>query len=134
MPSIDRRASRFSLGIRGTARACVESTWGETVADEPFPIKPAPYEFIGRSEEHLIDYTPEIKELARQRAMQQGLLVPPFNPPTHRGNAEKAGPGRFCPGETGGSNITHPPAADPTTGIIYIPSHSGCGSRVVCTR
>ncbi len=98
---------------------------------QPFPIKPAPYEFIGRSEEHLIDYTPEIKELARQRAMQQGLLVPPFNPPTHRGNAEKAGPGRFCPGETGGSNITHPPAADPTTGIIYIPSHSGCGSRVV---
>ena len=98
---------------------------------QPFPIKPAPYEFIGRSEAHLIDFTPEIKELARQRAMQQGLLVPPFNPPTHRGNAEKAGPGRFCPGETGGSNITHPPAADPTTGIIYIPSHSGCGSRVV---
>ena len=61
----------------------------------------------------------------------QGLLVPPFNPPTHRGNTENAGPGRFCPGETGGSNITHPPAADPTTGIIYIPSHSGCGSRVV---
>ena len=25
---------------------------------QPFPIKPAPYEFIGRSEEHLIDYTP----------------------------------------------------------------------------
>ena len=42
-----------------------------------------------------------------------------------------AGTGRFCPGETGGTNITHPPAADPTTGIIYIPSHSGCGSRVV---
>jgi quinoprotein glucose dehydrogenase len=98
---------------------------------QPFPIKPAPYEFIGRSEAHLIDYTPQVKELARQRALDQGLLVPPFNPPTHRGNAEKAGPGRFCPGETGGSNITHPPAADPTTGIIYIPSHSGCGSRMV---
>ncbi len=25
---------------------------------QPFPIKPAPYEFIGRSEAHLIDYTP----------------------------------------------------------------------------
>jgi glucose dehydrogenase len=105
---------------------------GEKVSPtQPFPIKPAPYEFIGRSEEHLIDYTPEIKELARQRAMQQRLLVPPFNPPTHRGNAENAGPGRFCPGETGGTNITHPPAADPTSGIIYIPSHSGCGSRQV---
>jgi quinoprotein glucose dehydrogenase len=98
---------------------------------QPFPIKPAPYEFIGRSEAHLIDFTPQVKELARQRAVEQGLLVPPFNPPTHRGNADSAGPGRFCPGETGGSNITHPPAADPTTGIIYIPSHSGCGSRMV---
>jgi glucose dehydrogenase len=98
---------------------------------QPFPIKPAPYEFIGRSEDHVIDYTPEIRKLALERARQQGLLVPPFNPPTHRGNAENAGPGRFCPGETGGSNITHPPAADPTTGIVYIPSHSGCGSRTV---
>jgi quinoprotein glucose dehydrogenase len=98
---------------------------------QPFPIKPAPYEFIGRSEAHLNDATPKIRELARDRANLQRLLVPPFNPPTHRGNAENAGPGRFCPGETGGSNITHPPAADPTTGIIYIPSHSGCGSRTV---
>ena len=98
---------------------------------QPFPIKPAPYEFIGRSEEHLIDYTPQIKELARKRAIEQGLFAPPFNPPTHRGNAEGAAPARFYPGETGGTNITHPPAADPTTGIIYIPSHSGGGQREV---
>jgi quinoprotein glucose dehydrogenase len=96
---------------------------------QPFPIKPAPYEFIGRSEDHLIDYTPQIKELARKRALEQGLFAPPFNPPTHRGNAEKAPPARFYPGEGGGSNITHPPAADPTTGIIYIPSHSGGSQR-----
>jgi quinoprotein glucose dehydrogenase len=98
---------------------------------QPFPIKPAPYEFIGRSEDQLIDYTPQVRELARKRAMEQGMLVPPFNPPTHRGNAENAGPARFFPGETGGSNITHPPAADPTTGIIYIPSHSGGSQRLV---
>jgi quinoprotein glucose dehydrogenase len=96
---------------------------------QPFPIKPAPYEFIGRSEEHLNDWTPEIKALALKQAKALRLLVPPFNPPTVRG--DPAGPGRFCPGETGGSNITHPPAADPTTGVIYLPSHSGCGSRVV---
>ena len=98
---------------------------------QPFPTKPAPYEFIGRSEEHLNDWTPEIKALAAKQAKALRLLVPPFNPPTHRGNKEGAGPGRFCPGETGGSNITHPPAADPTTGVIYIPSHNGCGSREV---
>jgi quinoprotein glucose dehydrogenase len=98
---------------------------------QPFPIKPTPYEFIGRSEEHLIDFTPQIKEFARKRAIEQGLFAPPFNPPTHRGNAENAGPARFYPGETGGTNITHPPAADPTTGIIYIPSHSGGSQRQV---
>ncbi len=96
---------------------------------QPFPTKPAPYEFIGRSEDHLIDYTPQIKELARKRALEQGLFAPPFNPPTHRGNAESAPAARFYPGEGGGTNITHPPAADPTTGIIYIPSHSGGSQR-----
>ena len=86
---------------------------------QPFPIKPAPYEFIGRSEEHLNDWTPEIKALALKRAKATNALFPPFNPPTRRG--DPAGPGRFCPGEVGGTNITHPPAADPTTGIIYHP-------------
>jgi len=98
---------------------------------QPFPIKPAPYEFIGRSAEHVIDYTPQIKELALKRVTEQGLLAPPFNPPVHRGNTDGLATGRFYPGETGGTNITHPPAADPTTGIIYIPSHSGGGARVV---
>jgi quinoprotein glucose dehydrogenase len=98
---------------------------------QPFPIKPAPYEFIGRSEEHLIDYTPQIKELARKRAIEQKLFAPPFNPPTHRGNPDGAPPARFYPGEGGGSNITHPPAADPTTGIIYIPSVPGMSQREV---
>jgi quinoprotein glucose dehydrogenase len=98
---------------------------------QPFPIKPAPYEFIGRSEEHLNDWSPQIKEAARQRATQQRLFAPPFNPPTHRGNAEGLPGARFYPGETGGTNITHPPAADPTTGIIYIPSHSGGSQRLV---
>jgi quinoprotein glucose dehydrogenase len=98
---------------------------------QPFPIKPAPYEFIGRSEEHVIDWTPEIRALALARAKETGQLVPPFNPYTHRGNAEGAGPGRLCPGESGGTNIYHPPAADPATGIIYIPSHSACSERML---
>ena len=55
---------------------------------QPFPIKPAPYEFIGRSAEHVIDYTPQIKELALKRVTEQGLLAPPFNPVVHRGNKE----------------------------------------------
>ena len=98
---------------------------------QPFPIKPAPYEFIGRSEEHLIDYTPEIKALARKRALATDAVRAAVQSADASRQSRKAGPGRFCPGETGGTNITHPPAADPTTGIIYIPSGSGCGSREV---
>jgi glucose dehydrogenase len=98
---------------------------------QPFPIKPAPYEFIGRSAENVIDYTPEIKKLALERVTLQGLLAPPFNPPVHRGNKDGATSARFYPGETGGTNITHPPAADPVSGIIYIPSHSGGGNRLL---
>jgi quinoprotein glucose dehydrogenase len=98
---------------------------------QPFPIKPLPFERLGRTENDVIDYTPEIRKLALERARQQGMIVPPFNPPVHRGNKEGIASARFFPGETGGVNITHPPAADPTTGIIYIPSHSGGGSRVL---
>jgi quinoprotein glucose dehydrogenase len=98
---------------------------------QPFPIKPAPYEFTGRTADMVIDYTPEIRKLALEQATLQGLLAPPFNPPVHRGNKEGAASARFYPGETGGTNITHPPAADPTTGIIYIPSHSGGGNRLL---
>ena len=96
---------------------------------QPFPIKPAPYEFIGRSEEHLIDYTPQIKELARKRALAaRPVRAAVQSADASRQRGEGAAPARFYPGETGGTNITHPPAADPTTGIIYIPSHSGGGA------
>ena len=36
----------------------------------------------------MIDYTPQIKELALKRVTDQGLLAPPFNPVVHRGNKE----------------------------------------------
>jgi quinoprotein glucose dehydrogenase len=49
-----------------------------------------------------------------------------FAPPTHRGNAEGAGPANICPGGGGGANITGPPAADPTSGVLFITSTSGC--------
>ena len=97
-------------------------------ATQPFPTKPAPYDLQGRTEAHLIDYTPEIKKLALEYAKETSQLAPFFNPPTHRGNAEGAGPARICPGDTGGVNITGPPAADPNAGVVFITSHSGCGS------
>ena len=35
---------------------------------QPHPTKPAPFEFQGRTEDHLIDYTPELRKLALAEA------------------------------------------------------------------
>ena len=100
-------------------------------ATQPFPTKPAPFDFQGRNESHLIDYTPELKRLALEHATKNDLLSPFFNPPVHRGNAEGKTKFMYCPGDVGGVNITGPPAADPTTGVIFITSTSGCGNRIL---
>src|SRR5690606_28267053 len=75
-------------------------------ATQPFPTRPAPYDLQGRTEDHLIDFTPEIRRLALQRAQETNQLAPFFNPPTHLGNEEGAGAARICPGDSGGTNIT----------------------------
>jgi quinoprotein glucose dehydrogenase len=98
---------------------------------QPFPTKPAPYDLQGRTEEHLIDYTPEIRKLALEQARAGNHFAPLFNPPTHQGNPEGLPGARICPGDTGGVNITGPPVADPVAGVIYITSHSGCGTALL---
>jgi quinoprotein glucose dehydrogenase len=105
---------------------------GEKLAlTQPFPTKPAPFDYQGRNESHLIDYTPELKARALEHAQKNGLFSPFFNPPVHKGNPEGKDRFAYCPGDIGGVNITGPPAADPTTGIIYITSTSGCGNRLL---
>ena len=100
-------------------------------ATQPHPTKPAPFDLQGRREEDLIDFTPEIRRLALERAKERNLLAPLFAPPTHRGNAEGAGPANICPGGGGGANITGPPAADPTTGVIFITTTMGCSPTML---
>jgi glucose dehydrogenase len=98
---------------------------------QPHVTKPAPYDLQGRTEAHLVDYTPEIKKHALARAQQLDLLAPLFAAPTHRGNKEGKGPANICPGGGGGANITGPPAADPQTGVIFIASTSGCSPTLL---
>jgi quinoprotein glucose dehydrogenase len=93
---------------------------------QPHPTKPAPFEFQGRTEDHLIDYTPELRKLALEEARRTEALAPFFAPPNHRGNPEKARPTLNCPGGAGGVNITGPPAADPTSGVMFITSTANC--------
>jgi quinoprotein glucose dehydrogenase len=103
----------------------------QLAATQPFPTKPAPFDFQGRDESHLIDYTPELKKRALDYAKANDFFAPLFNPPVHRGNAEGKARAYICPADIGGVNITGPPAADPTTGVIFITSTSGCGNRVL---
>jgi glucose dehydrogenase len=98
---------------------------------QPHVTKPAPFDLQGRTEAHLIDYTPEVRKLALERAQKLDLLAPLFAPPTHRGNKEGKGPANICPGGGGGANITGPPAADPTTGVLFIASTSGCSPTIL---
>ena len=68
---------------------------------QPHPTKPAPFEFQGRTEDHLIDYTPEIKKLALEEARRTEALAPFFAPPNHRGNAERRAADAQLPGRRG---------------------------------
>ena len=93
-------------------------------ATQPFPTWPAPFDLQGRTEEHLIDYTPAVLEAARRVAMENNLFNTMFNPPTHID--DPAGPAWNCPGGGGGTNITGPPVADPVSGVMFVTSGSGC--------
>jgi glucose dehydrogenase len=95
-------------------------------ATQPFPTLPAPYALQGRREEHLIDYSPELRRLALDFARATNQFAPLFNPTVHRGDPQAPGPARICPGDTGGANITGPSVADPTSGVIFVTAHNGC--------
>jgi quinoprotein glucose dehydrogenase len=100
-------------------------------ATQPHVTRPAPFDLQGRREEDVIDFTPEIRKIALQRARERDLIAPLFAPPTHRGNAEGKGPANICPGGNGGANIVGPPAADPATGVLFITSISGCSPTIL---
>jgi glucose dehydrogenase len=96
---------------------------------QPFPTRPAPFDLQGRSEEHLIDYTPEIYARALELAEEYNLLAPLFDPPTVMG--DPAGPAWVCPGGGGGANITGPAVADPVNGIVFVTSQSNCSQETL---
>jgi len=58
--------------------------------------------------------------------MDDYVMGPLFNPPIHADNAMGKYAAMNCPGGAGGSNITAPAVADPTTGMLYVSSHKAC--------
>ena len=91
---------------------------------QPFPTRPAPYDLQGRSEENLIDYTPEVYQQALRVAQDGDLFNSLFDPP--RTIDDPLGPAWNCPGGGGGVNITGPPVADPVQGVMFITSTGNC--------
>ncbi len=97
---------------------------------QPHPTKPAAYDLQGLTEDDLIDYTPELKAAALE-ALEPYLIGPLFTPPLHRDNDLGKRGSLWCPGDVGGTNIDGTPAFDPETGILYVTSQKGCGTRVM---
>jgi quinoprotein glucose dehydrogenase len=82
---------------------------------QPFPTRPAPYEYQGTSVDDLVDFTPELRQMALE-AVDGYRLGPLYTPPTLQGTLTR-------PGSTGGGNWSGA-AVDPETGILYVPSRN----------
>ncbi len=92
----------------------VATEW--TSPTQPFPTKPPAFDRQGVSKDDLIDYTPEIRQMAVQ-AIEGFKIGPLFTPPS-------AGKGTISlPGNLGGANWESG-AADPETGFVYLGSQT----------
>lgn len=91
-----------------------EKTW----PTQPFPTKPEPYELQGVEEDHLIDFTPELRAEALE-ILEKFNHGPLYTPPM------VGKPTINMPGWAGGGNwfgCTY----DPETNILYIPCNRDC--------
>jgi quinoprotein glucose dehydrogenase len=82
---------------------------------QPFPTRPAPFEAQGATFDDLVDFTPEIRAMART-AVDGYRMGPVYTPPTLQGTIMR-------PGTTGGANWGGA-AVDPETGVLYVPSRN----------
>ena len=86
---------------------------------QPFPTKPPPFEYQGSSIDDLVDFTPEIREMA-VAAVKNFRLGPLFTPPmlSHDGGLQ----GTIQRPHVGGGANWSGAAVDPETGVLYVPS------------
>ena len=80
---------------------------------QPFPTKPPPFAAQGARIEDLVDFTPEIRQMALE-AVKGFRLGPLYTPLSLRGTI-------FRPRARGGANWSGA-AVDPETGVLYVPA------------
>ena len=87
---------------------------GEAVSEtQPIPVWPRPYDRQGLSVDDLIDFTPELRQVAME-AIEGHSYGSLYAPPAEKGTV-------FVPGLLGGSDWSGG-AVNPATGVLYVPS------------
>lgn len=99
-------------------RSDVPGEW--TSPTQPKPTKPAAYDRQGFTEDDIIDFTPEIREAALAE-LGELRLGPMFTPASLVDASDGTVGTLMLPGYGGGTNWEGG-AADPETGIVYVPS------------
>ncbi len=82
---------------------------------QPFPTRPAAFDMQGATVDDLVDFTPEIHQMALE-AVAGFRLGPLFTPLSLQGTI-------FRPSAGGGANWSGA-AVDPETGVLYVPSRN----------
>ena len=88
---------------------------------QPFPTKPPPFEYQGIGIDDLVDFTPEIRALAVE-AVRGFRLGPLFTPPML--SVEGGLQGTIQRPHIAGGASWSGAAADPETGLLYVPSEN----------
>ena len=95
---------------------------GEVVSPtQPFPTKPAPFEYQGVTIDDLVDFTPEIRAMAVE-AVKPFRLGPLFTPTSRP--VEGGWQGTLMRPPDGGAATWAGAAVDPETGMLYVPSRN----------
>lgn len=103
-----------------------ESAW----PTQPIPTKPPAFDRQGISEDDLIDFTPELRQQARD-LVKPYVLGPLYTPPSIRSDEPEGKRGTLTiPGAWGAGNW-HTGAFDPETGMYYAVSLTLPGVRAV---
>ncbi len=91
---------------------------------QPFPTKPAPFDYQGVAIDDLVDFTPEIRAMAVE-AVSNFTIGPLFTP--LRRPIEGGTQGTVMRPSPGGAAGWGGAALDPETGMLYIPSRNRPG-------
>jgi quinoprotein glucose dehydrogenase len=94
----------------------------EASPTQPFPAKPAAFEYQGAQLSDLADFTPAIHAMAVE-AVKGFRLGPLYTPPSLEGTIQR-------PSSGGGGNWGGA-AVDPDTGILYVPSRNAWSTNAL---